>query len=60
MINWWTLIIISGVHHIKATDGQGFGAYVFGSTANGCAYAFPAGMCIGAPVSYIIYIIILT
>lgn len=52
----WTLIsnnsrrwggyvsVTSGVHVVTQLDGRPFGAYLYGQSVFGCAYAFPAGL----------------
>ena len=35
-----------GLYYVDTTDSTVFGAYVFGSSASSCAYAWPAGQCL--------------
>ena len=40
------LTVTLGIHHLKQTQLTRFGAYVFGSSDQGCAYSYAAGMCL--------------
>ena len=39
----------SGAHFVEDIRKVGFGAYVYGSSTDHCAYAYPAGMCVSTP-----------
>ena len=51
--------ITSGVHHIESSTDELFGAYVFGSSDEECAYSYPAGMCFTREAIVSIYVWIL-
>lgn len=38
--------VTSGVHVVTQLDGIPFAAYLYGQSVFGCAYAFPAGLCL--------------